>query len=313
VVEQRRSPVDKACGEGLMPGGLQILASLGVDPPGRAIGGIRYLDSPAGASAEARFRAGPGRGLRRTVLHAAMSTAADLAGVKRVTGRVDRITQYADRVEACGVTGAYLAAADGLHSTVRRQYGLELPARARRRYGLRQHYAVSPWTELVEVHWTAGAELYVTPVAEELVGVAVLTEHRGRSFDDWLAQVPLLADRLAGSEPVTATRGAGPLERNVSRRAVGRVLLVGDAAGYVDALTGEGIAVGLACARRLVSSVAAGRPQDYEAAWREASRRYRRLTRGLLMAGQHRPVRAALVPAARALPSVFERVVNALA
>jgi flavin-dependent dehydrogenase len=313
VLEQRRDPVDKACGEGLMPSGLALLARLGVDPAGRDFTGIRYLDAVSGAAAEARFRLGPGRGVRRTVLHQALAAAADAAGVKRIQTRVDGVRQHADRVEAGGVTGTYLAAADGLRSTVRRQYGLERQPRARLRYGLRGHFAAAPWTDLVEVYWAAGAELYVTPVAERLVGVAVLTEHRGRSFDEWLAQAPRLRERLAGAAPVTRVRGAGPLERNVARRVVGRVLLVGDAAGYVDALTGEGIAVGLAAAHELVHCVAAGRPQDYEAAWVAASRRYRMLTRGLLLAAQRRPLRTGLVPAARALPPVFERVVNALA
>ena len=313
VMEQRRAPVDKACGEGLMPGGLAILASLGVDPAGRGFAGIRYLDALGGASAEARFHGGPGRGVRRTVLAEALAEAADAAGVKRVTGQVRNVRQHPDRVEAGGITGRYLAAADGLRSTVRRQYELELPPRARPRYGLRRHFAAVPWTDLVEVYWAAGAELYVTPVADRLVGVAVLTEHRGQPFDHWLAQAPALRERLVGAEPVTPVRGAGPLERNVARRVVGRVLLVGDAAGYVDALTGEGVAVGLASAQRLVASVAAGRPQDYEAGWREVSRRYRLLTRAMLIAAQRRPVRAAVVPAARVLPTVFDRLVNALA
>jgi len=222
VMEQRRAPVDKACGEGLMPGGLSILASLGVDPAGRGFAGIRYLDALGGASAEARFHGGPGRGVRRTVLAEALAAAADAAGVKRVTGQVRNVRQHPDRVEAGGITGRYLAAADGLRSTVRRQYELELPPRARPRYGLRRHFAAVPWTDLVEVYWAAGAELYVTPVADRLVGVAVLTEHRGRPFDHWLAQAPALRERLVGAEPVTPVRGAGPLERNVARRVVGR-------------------------------------------------------------------------------------------
>ena len=93
----------------------------------------------------------------------------------------------------------------------------------------------------------------------------------------------------------------------------GRVLLVGDASGYVDALTGEGIAVGLAQAEALVRCLAGGRPEDYERAWLTVSRRYRVLTRGVLAAAQRPRVRQLLVPAAAALPPVFGAVVNALA
>lgn len=313
VIEQRTDPVDKACGEGVMPTGLGLLAGLDVDPPGWDLSGIRYLQAAGPRSAESRFRHGSGRGVRRTVLHDALGAAADATGVKRVSARPSQVTQHPDRVEVAGVTGRYLAAADGLHSTVSRQYGLDLPRRVRPRYGLRRHYTLQPWSDLVEVYWSDCAEAYVTPLGAEAVGVAVLTDRRGRSFDDWVTQMPRLLERLAGGRVASRTLGAGPLEHNVARRVVGRVLLVGDAAGYVDALTGEGITVGLAAGQELVASVVADRPEDYERRWRAASRRYRTLTRGLLFAAQHRHLRAAVLPAASRLPVVFGRVVDALA
>ncbi len=70
VVEHRRGPIDKACGEGLMPHSVRHLRRLGVGLDGRSFYGIRYLDGHH--SVEARFRAGAGRGVRRTVLHAAL-------------------------------------------------------------------------------------------------------------------------------------------------------------------------------------------------------------------------------------------------
>jgi flavin-dependent dehydrogenase len=100
----------------------------------------------------------------------------------------------------------------------------------------------------------------VTPVAPGLVGVAVLTRRRG-PLAELLAGFPTLAPRLA-DEHLSRTRGAGPLRQRSSRRVQGRVLLVGDAAGYVDALTGEGIAVGLEhgplAARAITQALAAG-------------------------------------------------------
>jgi flavin-dependent dehydrogenase len=153
----------------------------------------------------------------------------------------------------------------------------------------------------------------VTPVGPELVGVAVLTHRRGRSFDDWMSAFPALARRLDPAAAASRTRGAGPLERNIARRVVGRVLLVGDAAGYVDALTGEGIAVGMAAAERLVSCVLTDNPDAYEAQWLQVSRRYRVMTRTLLFAALRPPLRSAVVPAAAALPSVFGRAIDALA
>ena len=43
VLEPRQGAVDKACGEGLMPGGVRALASLGVNPVGWDLDGIRYV------------------------------------------------------------------------------------------------------------------------------------------------------------------------------------------------------------------------------------------------------------------------------
>src|SRR6201999_405761 len=114
------------------------------------------------------------------------------------------------------------------------------------RFGLRRHYRIAPWTDLVEVHWAAGAEAYVTPVAADQVGVAVLGAQDGgtrssgiqyggppgRGFDARLAAFPLLRERLAGAVPVSDVRGAGPLRQGVRRRVAGRVLLAGDASGY---------------------------------------------------------------------------------
>ncbi|WP_214410895.1 NAD(P)/FAD-dependent oxidoreductase [Sphaerisporangium fuscum] len=310
VVEPRPVPVDKACGEGLMPTGVAALGALGVAVEGHPLRGIRYLDRRHGVEAE--FRDGHGLGVRRTSLHAALAHRARELGVKIVQGRVEEPRQGAEWVEAAGLRARWLAAADGLHSPLRRRLGLELPDRAPRRYGLRRHFRVAPWTGFVEVHWTAGAEAYVTPVAGDLVGVAVLSGER-KPYDEHLAAFPALLERLAGAPAATAVRGAGPLRQRVRSRVAGRVLLVGDAAGYVDALTGEGVSLGLLSARALVGCLRAGRPEAYETAWRRLSFRHRLLT-GALLAARRRPATARLiVPAARRLPAVYTATVNALA
>ena len=113
--------------------------------------------------------------------------------------------------------------------------------------------------------------------------------------------------------PATQVRGAGPLRQRSRRRVAGRVLLVGDAAGYVDALTGEGIALGLAQARAAVAAVRAGDPAAYERAWRRLSWRHDLLTHGLLAASGRPALRRRLVPAAEAAPWLFWAAVNQLA
>ena len=306
VLEPRAGAVDKACGEGLMPAALGLLGELGVDPAGLDFRGIRYVDHRR--TVDAAFRHGPGRGVRRTTLHAALSAAVGRAGIEIRTGRVEDIVQSDGHLRAAGIQARYLAAADGLHSPIARRLGLTTPVQKNRRWGQRQHFSMAPWSDLVEVHWAAGAEAYVTPVAADLVGVAVLSSHRA-GFADHLAAFPTLRDRLG--PPADEVRGAGPLRHRTTARTAGRVLMVGDAAGYVDALTGEGLATGWAAARALVAAVAADQPQRYEHQWRRVTRRYRALTGGLLFAATH--LRPAVVPAAAALPAGYGAIVRALA
>lgn len=310
VLEPRATPVDKACGEGLMPGAVRALHALGVEVAGHPFRGIHYEDATRGV--DALFGAGPGLGVRRTALHAALCAGVAAAGVEVLPVAAGTVEQDSSGVTAAGLRARYLAAADGLHSPVRRQLGLERPASGPARYGLRQHFTMAPWSDLIEVHWTRGAEVYVTPVASDLVGVAVLTSQR-TPFARQLARFPALAARLAGAPPASTIRGAGPLRQRVAGRVRGRVLLVGDAAGYVDALTGEGLAVAWSSAAELVACVAADQPDSYERRWRRVSRRYRTLTGGLLWARNQPVLARAIVPAAHRLPRVFTAVVNQLA
>ena len=310
VWERRAGTVDKACGEGLMPGAVTALAGLGVSPSGEQLTGIRYL---AGHRAvEAPFRDGPGRGVRRTTLHESLRRAASAAGVAAEQRCAEQVRPVADGVEVDGERFRYVVAADGLHSPVRRMVGLEARPSAHRRYGLRRHFRIEPWTSYVEVHWADAAEAYVTPVERDVVGVALLTSTRG-SFDDHLRHFPSLRSRLSDAVPLGEVRGAGPLRQRASSRVAGRVLLVGDAGGYVDALTGEGVALAVAQARVAVAAIAADDPQRYEHDWRTVTRRYRLMTASLLGATRVGPVRRALVPTAERLPGLFGAAVNALA
>ncbi|MFE9258082.1 NAD(P)/FAD-dependent oxidoreductase [Streptomyces sp. NPDC006879] len=313
VVEPRAAPIDKACGEGLMPAAVAGLEQLGAAAAGRPFHGIRYLDASGGPAADGLFRRGPGLGVRRTVLHGALAARAAALGVQVLPSRVEDVRQGADCVRAAGLAARYLVAADGLHSPLRRRLGLAAPPVPGRqaRYGLRRHYRIAPWSGFVEVHWSARAEAYVTPLADDQVGVALLTTVRA-PFEEQLLGFPLLAARLSGAV-ASPVRGAGPLHQRARSRVAGRVLLVGDAAGYVDALTGEGLTLAVHAAGELVRCVCAGRPQAYERAWRELSRSYRAVTTSLLWARRQRVLESRIVPLAVRLPGVFTRVVNLLA
>lgn len=309
VVEPREGSVDKACGEGLMPGAVAALARLGVTPIGHALRGIGYRS--VDRQVDHRFQGGVGLGVRRTVLHSALAERAAELGVQFVAAKVTALEQDADGVAAAGIRARYLLGADGLHSTVRSLLGVERPPSKGRRYGLRQHFRVEPWSDLVEVHWTPTVEAYVTPVGDELVGVALLGK-QGMDYAALLAAIPSLASRLHGATAASTLRGAGPFHQRTSRRQVGRVLLVGDSSGYVDAITGEGIRVGLAQAEAAIACIAADDVAGYEQAWSNCTRDFRLLTSGLVTLAAS-PLRPAIVPLAAALPGVFGAIVERLA
>ncbi|BBX62975.1 oxidoreductase [Mycobacterium saskatchewanense] len=305
VVDPREGPIDKACGEGLMPGGLAELTSLGVDPAGMPLRGIAYVSEDRRASA--RFRGGPGRGVRRTTLHAALAARAKEQDTEWIRDRVTTVRQDAHGVAAAGVHAKWMVAADGLHSPVRRALGIKATAGTPRRHGVRWHFKVPAWSEFVEVHWSRLGEAYVTPVEPDLVGVAILCAGRPD-----LAWFPWLSRHLQGA-PRGQARGCGPLRQVVSRRVAGRVLLVGDAAGYEDALTGEGVSLAVKQAAAAIDAIVNDAPSSYEAAWQRVTRKYRLLTRGLVLASAPPAARRAIVPAAAALPPVFRWGVNTLA
>ncbi|MFN8074558.1 MAG: FAD-dependent oxidoreductase [Kineosporiaceae bacterium] len=311
--------IDKACGEGLMPGAAATLASLGVRPQGRPFRGIAYQDAHGTTRAQALFRGEAGLGVRRTTLSRALAARASEVGVGWEPLAVADVTQDDARVTVTTRGGHTLGRAGSSRPTACTARSAACsrarPPPGRRRYpryGLRRHYRTAPWSDLVEVTWARDAEAYVTPVAPDLVGVAVLCGG-GEGFDGWLARFPRLAQRLEGAQADGPVRGCGPLRQASRRRRHGRVLLAGDAAGYVDALTGEGLAVGLRSAVTAVDCLVAGRPEDYPRRWAALSARPRVLTGGLLAASRVAPVRGRIVPAAAALPGVFGWVVAQLA
>lgn len=322
VIEPRETPIDKSCGEGLMPGAWRLLRELGLEPPGAQLRGVAYIQGRA--RAEHRFRNGPGRGVARTTLHAAIAARVAERGIRVIRARVDAVSVHDTQVTIAGpeldaITAGHLIGADGLHSRVRDLAGLTArPQRASaRRFGLRRHFGVPPWSDLIEVRWTRHGEFYVTPLGPELVGVALLAR-RGADFGAALADEPELAGLLHAdargdsAAQLGQVRGAGPLLQRTRARTAGRILLVGDASGYVDALTGEGLRLGMDQAKAAVAAIAADDPARYERDWTTITRDFRMLTSGLVAAARS-PLRPAIVPAAVRLPRLYGRIVERLA
>ena len=319
--------VDKACGEGLMPRAVRFLERHGamsrLSPSDCSpFTGIRYV-SDDGVVATGLLPGMGGLGVRRLALRRALRTAALEAGVQLSEGcTVERFTRTpaAAILETNGgtVQARLLVGADGLHSRVRAGAGLAVKvAESAPRYGLRSHFACAPWTDKVEVHFADGVEAYVTPAGAARVGLAFLFSKEGSEatrFESLLARFPALEQRLAGVARDSEVRGAGPLRQQVSAVVADRVALVGDAAGYVDAVTGEGLMLGFEAAEALGRNVAealrhgatAESLHGYAQAFRHAFRRYAWLTEGLLAIAARPPLRRAVLRGLAFSPGTFD-------
>lgn len=339
VVDKAEFPRDKPCGEGLLPHGLDLLRQLALgdvveECEAQPFRGILYRCH--GIVARGDFEDGmTGRGVRRRLLDEKLRRRAAEAGVRFVTGAVMGAASDDEGASvslAGGPTlrGRFLVGADGPRSVVRHALGLDGGAPGRPRYALRRHFRLppgSPLPERVEVNVVDGYELYVTPAAPGLVGVAALCERRvmhegtGRPDERMAALVagcPPVAERLVGAVPESQALACGPLRvraRDVGR---GRAFLVGDAAGYVDAITGEGMSLALGAAMscaEAISAVTAGAPIDEQRALyrRRRSRAFRDhalLTFGLVELTRH-PffARRAIARLARE-PALFSRLLS---
>lgn len=321
LVEPRRPPLDKACGEGLMPSGGRALEALEVPlgARGRAFRGIRYV--AGGRRAEAEFPAGEsGRGLRRTELHAALLARTEQAGVELRWGEAATGLTAEGVVTTAGeIRARWVVGADGLRSKVREWSGLALPARGPRRFGVRRHLRRAPSGDAVEVIFGERAEIYVTPLGAGEIGVAILWEGPARGFDDLLAtRFPAaVAERFAGAERLSRDRGAGPFRQRtrgvVARHGEVWIALVGDAAGYVDALTGEGLSLGFREARALAAALAAGDLARYARESRRLRRVPETITRLALVAARRPALAERMVAALGRDPALFSRLLGALA
>ena len=329
LLEPRPAPIDKACGEGLMPDALAALSELGVDlgGAGQPFDGIWYVLGSLAASAPYPHGA-RGRGVARPELHAVLWRAAEAAGVELLAERAEGLAESGEsggapvgvRTERGTVGARFVVGADGLRSKVRAWAGLasarEVP-RGRERFGIRRHLELAATSGRVEVVFGHGAEAYLTPLAPDRTGVALLFAGETKGFDELLASrfPPELAARLAGARQLGRDLGAGPFDQRarsaVSRRG-GRVALVGDAAGYVDAVTGEGLAIAFREALALAPALAAGDLARY----RNASKRIRRVPEAitrLVVALARRPrLGARAVAALGRDPALFERLLGVL-
>ena len=140
-----------------------------------------------------------------------------------------------------------------------------------------------------------------------------------QTFGSLLGDFPGLATRLEGVEIVSRDRGAGPFEQRSRGVVSGRVALVGDAAGYLDAITGEGIGLALRQAEALSSALGLACREEgagldsYPPRYRAIGRRVGLVTRGLLVLDRIPPARRGLVALLGHSPALFSRVLGWMA
>jgi flavin-dependent dehydrogenase len=284
LADLAQPPIDKACGEGLMPNTVATLKSLGVAlGPTQAVPfrGIRFLSE--GRVAEGAFTHGYGLGIRRTILHQALVERAAEAGVESLWGvRVQGIGRGEVWLDSRKVLSRWIIGADGQNSRVRKWAGLDRGRPQETRFGFRQHFRVAPWTDFVEVHWGRQCQIVVTPVSPEEICLVVTSGSPQIRLKDALHQFPEITRRLQGRLAVTKDLGAISALRIIRKVCREPFALVGDASGSVDSLTGEGLGLAFQQANALAEAMAHDDLSRYEVAHRRINRPPELMSRVLL-------------------------------
>jgi len=340
LFEKSHFPREKPCGEGIMPAGVAALERLGLADAvgGEPFYGIRYHAGPHTARARFPSISGAqivGRGQRRLHLDKTLfESAAGTSGVAARSGApVEGVLIERGRVRGVSVGGQPHGArltiiADGLASPLRRRLGLNAHAESRARTGFRTHFGLAPgrpqepW---VDVFLGRGYELYVTPLPNCELLVAALVEAgaardgAAASLERWIVEQPSLAARLIGATRLTPFAGRAPLARGARSGIAPGAVLLGDAAGYLDPITGGGISQALLTAELLAAQMpqilAGGHRQlvEFERARRALLRDYSLLTRLVLGLSRDHRLAALSVRTLRLLPPLFSHLVGVAA
>jgi flavin-dependent dehydrogenase len=301
VVDAPEPPIDKPCGEGLMPGGVEALTKLGVAVPALdswPFRGIRFLCDDVTACA--KFPDAYGLGVRRTTLHALLAERAATVGVNLVWNTPVRGLE--------GFKARWIVGADGLNSRVREWAGFDASRASVRRFGFRRHFPVTPWNDTVDVHWGHECQVYVTPVSASEVCVAVISRHQFLRLNEALAKFPVLKERLGGLVPTTPERGSVTECRRLPSVYRGNVALLGDASGSVDALTGEGLTLCFEQAFALADALACGDLSAYDAAHKRIARPPSIMGRLMLLLDGRARLRRQVIKTLASNPLLFSRL-----
>jgi flavin-dependent dehydrogenase len=315
-------PIDKACGEGLMPDTLEALASLGVDLSGAEsfpFRGIRFLAAEAKVpvSAEASFPIGHGIGMHRLLLHQRLIDRATALGVRLAWQTVVQGIEPAEgdarsvvRTNRHTVHPRFIVGADGHQSRVRTWAGLDRATTSARRIGLRQHFAVEPWADRVEVYWSDHGQAYVTPISPQEICIAFVASHKFEDVPQAFSHFPQLQHRLRLALPTDQPRGSITLSRKLHRVTRGNIALIGDASGSVDAVTGEGLGLCFRQAIALGEALESGDLASYQKAHRSLLRLPYLMARGMILLDHSPLLRDVSLKVLQSQPWIFQRLLQ---
>jgi len=297
----------------LLPGAVANLAALGIKLDschGYPFRGISFSDQESSASA--RISYGTGYGVRRSTLHSLLVERASELGVSFHWGV--RVTGFDARgafVDGAHMPCKWLVGADGQNSHVGKWANLSSKRPRFSRFGFSRHYAASPWTDLVEVHWGPGCQMFVTPTADDEVCVALLSHDPGLRIERGLAYFPAVAKHLNGARPRTAELGSVTALGHARRVINGNVALVGDASFTVDGIAGLGLSLAFEQAILVADAIAREDLTLYEAAHRKISAAPWRMTRLLLLMDQSAWVRRKVLRLFARKPVLFSKMMSA--
>lgn len=273
LYDQARFPREKPCGEGLLPAGVEVLRQLGLAASvgGRPLFGVRYhvgeRHARAGFSVDAQGCVRHGIGQRRARMDRVLwDAAAGTPGVAAQQGvrvsapLIEHGTVTGVVVDGSCVRARWVVAADGSHSTLRRQLDLERTHRPLR-VGVRSHFRLAAGRSApsdIQIFLRRGYEIYVTPLPQAELLVALLSRHDvidgsvKAAFSSKVRLEPLLSALLDGAEQVSEISGRSPLLRATRRSAAPpRLTFLGDASTAVDPITAGGMSLALVSARLL--------------------------------------------------------------
>jgi menaquinone-9 beta-reductase len=338
VADSMTPPIDKACGEGLMPDTIAALTHLGIAPStldkidSHPLRGIRFLATDRSGqhlSTQATFPEGEGRGIRRTLLHQLLLDRAAALGVRFSWQTVVQKIEPAEgpepgqgstrsrsqsrsqvRTSRHAVRPRFIIGADGHQSRVRAWAGLDRSAISARRIGLRQHFAMTPWIDLVEVYWSDHGQAYVTPVSSTEICIAFIADHKFSSVQHALSHFPQLEQRLRSARPSNTPRGSITLSRKLHRVTRGNIALIGDASGSVDAVTGEGLGLCFRQALALGEALRAGDLANYQQAHLDLQRLPHFMARTMLLLDSSPRLRNRALNALQRRPQIFQQLLG---